>query len=80
MISRALTDREALCLPAYERVLKNAFQDKSNAPDDVEIVPIVRDWDAFYAPAMDPKFAGFAQKGQSKDVTHFFEVCPVFVQ
>ena len=60
VFSRALTRQEALSLPCYERVLKEAFALEQNRPDEIRLVEFVHDWDAFYAPALDPKFKGFS--------------------
>ena len=60
VFSRALTAHEALSLPSYVRVLTSAFVNLANAPKIVELVPIVHDWDSFYAPHIDPYFANFS--------------------
>ena len=60
VFSRALTAHEALSLPSYVRVLTSAFVNLANAPKIVELVPIVHDWDSFYAHHIDPFFANFS--------------------
>ena len=41
-------------------MLKGAFCNERNAPDEIRIVDVVHDWSAFYAPVIDPKLKGIS--------------------
>ena len=72
VFSRALTRDEALTLPAYESVLRGAFKNVKNAPDIIEIISYVRDWDRYYLPHIDERFCGHCSSEASGNATHQF--------
>lgn len=72
VFSRALTRDEALTLPAYARVLRAAFKDAMNAPEHIEIVTHINDWDTYYGPCIDNQLAGHCNSEASGNATHQF--------
>ena len=73
VLSRALTREEALSFPSYVRILKGAFALERNAPDAIEIVTTVHDWDAYYAGCIDPHFARFGLDSKSGEAVRVFK-------
>ena len=71
--SRALTREEALSLPGIERVLKGAFRLKANAPETIEMIEYVHDWESYYAPCLDPHFKRFGMDSKSGEATRVFK-------
>ena len=78
VFSRALTRDDALSLPGYARVLKSAFKLQQNAPETIQIVDVVHDWDSFYSSHIDRAFENFSQEkcfkcmGDENDDTRLF--------